>query len=36
MDLELQLFLVQNELRQVLGIDAPVVRRIQGATWPTP
>lgn len=36
MDLQLQLFLVQNELRQVLGIDAPVVRRIQGATWPTP
>ena len=35
MDLRLQLFLVKNELRQVLGTDAPVVRRIQGATWPT-
>jgi cobalt-zinc-cadmium efflux system outer membrane protein len=36
MDLQLQLFLVQNELRQALGVDAPVVRRIQGVTWPTP
>ena len=36
MDLQLQLFLVQNELRQLQGIDAPAVERIQGATWPTP
>ena len=36
MDLQLQLFLVQNELRQVLGLDAPIVRRVQGITWPTP
>ncbi|MBS1816826.1 MAG: TolC family protein [Acidobacteria bacterium] len=36
MDLQLQLFLAQNALRQVLGLDAPVARRVQGATWPTP
>ena len=36
MDLQLQLYLVQNDLREVLGLDAPVVRRIQGVTWPTP
>jgi cobalt-zinc-cadmium efflux system outer membrane protein len=36
MDLQLQLFLVQNDLRQVLGLDAPDVRRMQGVSWPTP
>jgi cobalt-zinc-cadmium efflux system outer membrane protein len=36
MDLQLQLYLVQNAVRQVLGLDAPAVRRIQGVTWPTP
>ena len=36
MDLQLQLFLVQNDLRQLLGLDAPTVRRVQGALWQTP
>jgi len=36
MDLELQLFLIQNELRQATGVDTPVVRRVQGVIWPNP
>lgn len=36
MDLQFELFRVQNELRQVLGLDVPVLRGIQGARWATP
>jgi outer membrane protein TolC len=36
MDIQFQLFLTQNELRHVLGLDAPIVQRLQGGTWPTP
>lgn len=36
MDLQFQLFLVQNALRQVLGLDAPLTQRTQGVTWPAP
>ena len=35
-DLQLQLYLVQNELKQVAGQDADLVQQIRGATWPTP
>jgi hypothetical protein len=35
MDLEFQLFLAQNELRQVLGLDATMLKSLQEATWPT-
>jgi outer membrane protein, heavy metal efflux system len=36
MDLQFELFRVQNELRHVLGLDAPILRGIQGAKWTTP
>jgi cobalt-zinc-cadmium efflux system outer membrane protein len=36
MDLQLQLYLVQNDVRQLLGTDAPAARQIQGTTWPAP
>jgi cobalt-zinc-cadmium efflux system outer membrane protein len=36
MDLQLQLFLIQNELRLAAGVDTPVVRRVQGVIWPNP
>ena len=35
MDLEFQIFLTGNQLRQVLGLDVPLLRSVQDATWPS-
>lgn len=36
MELQRDLFLVQNELRHVLGTDTTTVRRLEGARWTMP
>jgi len=36
MDLQLELFITQNALRQVVGVDAPIASNLEGAQWPTP
>ena len=35
MDLQFQQHLAQNDLRHVLGLDTPVLRTLQEATWPS-